>query len=618
MDNRVSTRLQKTKHQIYFIKKPFMSLLDGSKRFGFALMLGASIITLTACNDDNEKPQSEEPQKTCSKHQGCSETSEAKASPSNTSANKLKTSKEPLEAITLKEDYSRYDIYTPYELTADLSHLSDKQKKMLSLFIDAADIMDDLFWQQAFGNKEMLLTGLPDEKTKKFVEINYGPWDRLDGNKPFVHAYKEKSLGAMFYPEDMSKQEFEQWNDKNKKNMYSIVRRLDLENLEVIPYSIAYYEELHEARRLILKASLLAEDKQFKEYLQILAESLVSDYYRGSDMLWMDMKNNKIDLVYGPIETYEDKLFGYRAAFSAYVLVKDLAWSEKLEKFALFLPELQKNLPVAKKYKQEMPGTNSQLNAYDVIYYAGDSNAGSKTIAINLPNDELVQKEKGSRRLQLKNAMRAKFDKILLPLSEVLIDPKQRQNITFNAFFENTMFHEVAHGLGIKNTVNGKGLVRTALKETASALEEGKADILGLYMVIELSKKGEIESKNLMDNYVTFLASIFRSVRFGASSAHGKANMVRFNYFKQAGAFKRDEKTGYYSVDFDKMTQAINSLSEKILTIQGEGDYTAAKTLLEKQGIISETLAADLKRLEKAQIPVDIDFIQGKEVLGLK
>lgn len=573
------------------------------KGLGFVLMVGAIICTLTACADAIEQPTTNCSQENC---------------PDNAITYEVKPNKNPSHAITRKDNYSRYDIYTPYELTADLSHLSDNQKKMLGLLIEAADIMDDLFWQQTFGRKEMLLTGLPDEKAKKFAEINYGPWDRLDGNKPFIHAYQEKNPGAKFYPEDMGKEEFEQWDNKKKKNMYSIVRRLDLKSLEVIPYSTAYYEELHEARRLLLKASLLAENQQFQEYLQILAESLVSDYYRGSDMLWMDMKNNQIDLVYGPIETYEDQLFGYRAAFSAYVLVKDMAWSKKLEKFKNFLPELQKNLPVAKKYKQDMPGTNSQLNAYDVIYYAGDSNAGAKTIAINLPNDEVVQKEKGSRRLQLKNAMRAKFDKILLPLSEVLIEPKQRQHISFNAFFENTMFHEVAHGLGIKNTINGKGLVRTALKETASALEEGKADILGLYMVIELSKKGEIESKNLMDNYVTFLASIFRSVRFGASSAHGKANMIRFNYFKQAGAFKRDEKSGYYSVDFDKMTQAINSLSEKILTIQGEGDYTAAKTLLEKQGVIGKTLADDLKRLEKAQIPVDIDFIQGKKVLGLK
>lgn len=252
------------------------------------------------------------------------------------------------------------------------------------------------------------------------------------------------------------------------------------------------------------------------------------------------------------------------------------------------------------------------------MFYAGDSNAGSKTIAINLPNDEKVQLAKGTRRLQLKNAMRAKFDKILVPIADELIAEDQRQHITFDAFFANTMFHEVAHGLGIKNTINDKGTVRSALKDTASALEEGKADILGLYMISKLYEKGEIKEGELMDNYVTFMAGIFRSVRFGASSAHGKANMVRFNFFKDAGAFARNEETGQYSVNFDKMTHAMNALSEKILVIQGNGDYEAAKSLLDNQGIISEQLANDLNLLEEKQIPVDVTFKQGKDVLGIK
>jgi hypothetical protein len=234
-------------------------------------------------------------------------------------------------------------------------------------------------------------------------------------------------------------------------------------------------------------------------------EALLNDDYKASDMAWMDMKKNRIDFVVGPIETYEDALYGYRASFEAYVLIKDMEWSKKLEKFASFLPELQKGLPVDAKYKKEMPGGNSDLNAYDVIYYAGDCNSASKTIAINLPNDEEVQLSKGTRRLQLKNVMKAKFEKILTPISNELIDPSQTQYINFDAFFSTVMFHEVAHGLGIKNTINGKGTVRESLKEHASALEEGKADILGLYMITELYKKGELEGK-LEDYYVTFLA----------------------------------------------------------------------------------------------------------------
>jgi hypothetical protein len=334
-------------------------------------------------------------------------------------------------------------------------------------------------------------------------------------------------------------------------------------------------------------------------------------------MAWMDMKTNPIELVIGPIESYEDQLFGYRAAFEAYVLIKDMAWSEKLAKYAQFLPELQRGLPVPDAYKQETPGSDADLNAYDVIYYAGHSNAGSKTIAINLPNDERVQLEKGTRRLQLKNAMQAKFDHILAPIADVLIAPEQREHVTFNAFFANTMFHEVAHGLGIKNTLDGKQTVRAALKEHASALEEGKADILGLYMVQSLLEKGEITEGTLKDYYVTFMAGIFRSVRFGASSAHGKANMIRFNYFAEAGAFDRDEQ-GLYSVNMDKMSAAVASLSVRILTLQGDGDYAGVAELVADKGVIKPQLAGDLERLASASIPVDIVFDQGKAQLGLK
>ena len=334
-------------------------------------------------------------------------------------------------------------------------------------------------------------------------------------------------------------------------------------------------------------------------------------------MAWMDLKDNPVELVYGPIETYEDQLFGYKAAFESYVLIKDLAWSERLSKFAQFLPELQRGLPVPDEYKAEEPGSDADLNAYDVVYYAGDCNAGSKTIAINLPNDERVQLEKGTRRLQLKNAMRAKFDQILVPISEMLIREDQRKHITFDAFFGNTMFHEVAHGLGIKNTLDGSGTVRQALKETASALEEGKADILGLYMITRLFEQGEIDEGELMDNYVTFLAGIFRSVRFGASSAHGRANMVRFNFFAEQNAFSHDPETGTYAVDFENMQKAMTELSRIILTLQGDGDYEGAKALLNEKGVLGDQLQGDLGRLNEAGIPVDVVFEQGPEVLGL-
>tara|TARA_R110002094_G_scaffold72747_2_gene80958 strand:+ start:3596 stop:5266 length:1671 start_codon:yes stop_codon:yes gene_type:complete len=515
------------------------------------------------------------------------------------------------------ESENRLNIYFPVELTSDLSHLTDNQKQMLALLIDASKIMDDLFWKQAFGeDKKSFLANINNPKVKEFAKINYGPWDRLNGDKPFLSGYKTKAHGAEFYPSDITKAEFEQQNFNDKNGLYSIVSRDAQGQLTSIAYSEIYDDELNRAASILKKAAQLAEDKEFSNYLTMRAEALVTDNYQPSDFVWMDMKNNPIDVVIGPIETYEDQLYGYRTAFESYVLIKDMAWSEKLAKYAEHLPELQKGLPVNKKYKAEVPGSDADLNAYDVIYYAGHSNAGSKTIAINLPNDEEVQLKKGTRRLQLKNAMQAKFDHILMPIAEQLIVPEQRKHITFTAFFANTMFHEVSHGLGIKKTINDKGTVRQALKEHASALEEGKADILGLYMIRQLLDKGAITEGQLEDYYVTFMAGIFRSVRFGASSAHGKANMVRFNYFQEQGAFKRDEQ-GFYGVNIEKMGTAIDSLSNLILTLQGNGDYDGVAKLVADKGLISPDLQSDLAKLTSASIPVDITFKQGKQILKL-
>ncbi|KPZ64387.1 Peptidase family M49 [Pseudoalteromonas sp. P1-16-1b] len=544
--------------------------------------------------------------------------SEQAPSSSNTPQSSAPTaSQTPSGPALVNIDRQRLDIYTDFSLQSDLSHLSDNQKAMVAKLIDASKIMDDLFWKQAFGkDKQDFLAQLDDEKVRQFADINYGPWDRLNGDEVFLSGYKEKPLGAGFYPADITKEELNNADVKDKTGLYSLIKRDELGNLYSTPYSEEYAVELAQAAELLREASKLADDKEFANYLNLRADAIQSDDFQASDFAWMDMKNNPIDVVIGPIENYEDQLFGYRAAYESYVLIKDLKWSERLAKFAAFLPELQKGLPVDSKYKQEVPGSDADLNAYDVVYYAGHSNAGSKTIAINLPNDEQVQLEKGTRRLQLKNAMRAKFDKILVPISEQLIVPEQRKHITFDAFFANTMFHEVAHGLGIKNTLTGKGTVRQSLQEHASALEEGKADILGLYMVEQLLKKGEITEGTLEDYYTTFMAGIFRSVRFGASSAHGKANMIRFNFFAQEGAFSKNED-GLYSINMDKMGDAMAKLSRLILTLQGDGDYEKVDQLIATHGDIKAELAKDLEKLSKANIPVDVTFKQGKDVLGL-
>jgi len=521
---------------------------------------------------------------------------------------------QPLEVVA-----PRPDIYAEFTLTANLESLSDNQRAMIKLLIDASQIMDDLFWRQAYGEDyEAWLESIADADTRRFAELNYGPWDRLDGDKPFIKGVGAKPLGANFYPKDMSKEEFDQAYLPGKNGLYSLIRRDEEGALKLVPYHVAYAAELKAAADLLREAAKLAESPDFASYLKLRAAALISDEYQVSDMFWMDVRDNQIDVVIGAIETYEDALFGYRAGYEAYVLIKDLEWSDRLSRFAAFLPALQKGLPVADEYKWETPGTDSDLNAYDVVYYAGHSNAGGKTIAINLPNDEVVQLSRGTRRLQLKNAMQAKFDKIVEPIADELIDESQRDNVTFDAFFANTMFHEVAHGLGIKNTIDGKGTVREAMLDMASSMEEGKADILGLYMITELHKAGELGEADLHDNYVTFMTSVFRSIRFGASSAHGKANMVRFNFFLESGAFVRDAETGRYRVNFDKMQESMTDLSRLLLTLQGDGDYEGAVKLADTKGVIGKQLQADLDRLTEADIPVDITFQQGVAELGIQ
>lgn len=506
--------------------------------------------------------------------------------------------------------------YTTVRLTSDLGGLSEQERDMIPLLIQAANEMDSIFWVEAYGRRDSLLASIEDEALRRYVEINYGPWDRLNDNEPFIQGVGPKPAGANFYPSDMTKEEFESAAAEGEtlKSLYSMVRRDSAGGLVGIPYHEFFSDHVRRASDKIRDAAALAEDEGLRRYLELRAEALLTDEYQSSDMAWMDMKNNAIDVIIGPIETYEDQLFGYKAAHEAYVLIKDQEWSDRLSRYAALLPMLQRELPVSQEYKQETPGTDSDLGAYDAVFYAGDANGGAKTIAINLPNDEEVQLKKGTRRLQLKNAMRAKFDEILIPISDVLIAEDQREHVTFDAFFGNTMFHEVAHGLGIKNTVTGKGTVRDALRDHHSAIEEGKADILGLYMVTKLHEAGELDV-DLLDNYVTFLAGIFRSVRFGAASAHGRANMVRFNYFKERGAFER-AADGLYRVNFDATREAVNSLSERILTLQGDGEYDAVEAFVTQYGAIDAQLAHDLARVNEAGIPVDIVFEQGMSVLG--
>jgi len=506
--------------------------------------------------------------------------------------------------------------FAEVNLTADLSHLSDGQREMLKLLFRVADIMDEIYWSQVFPDKDAAMGAMVDENVAKFFEINYGPWERLNGNLPFLPGYGPKPAGSGYYPADMSREEFEALDDPQKTSLYTLITRNEEGNLQVVPYHEAYKEQVEQAARLLKQAADLAEDPGFRKYLQLRAEALLTDDYLASDLAWMDMKENDIDFVVGPIENYEDALYNYKAAHESFILIKDKEWSEKLAYINSVLPQMQRSLPVPDTYKTEVPGSKSDLGAYDAIYYAGDCNAGSKTIAINLPNDERVHASKGSRKLQLKNSIRYKFEQILLPITNVLIVEEQRDHVTFDAFFENTMYHEVAHGLGLNQTINGLGTVREALREQYSALEEGKADILSLFLITQMYEQGMLGERDLMDNYVTFMASIFRSIRFGVASSHGKANMVRFYYFQEKGAFTKN-LDGTYSINFANMQVAMNELASLILSIQGDGNYELAKQIVGEKGFIRDELLADLERLEELNIPVDIVFNQGPGVVGL-
>ncbi len=519
------------------------------------------------------------------------------------------------EAIPLPMK-QRLNKYAVVRLEADLSGLTERERQMIPLLKNAARVMDELFWLQAYGDKLTLLAKVRDPDARRYVEINYGPWDRLEGNVPFLDGFSPKPPGANFYPPDMTKEEFEAAVKKAPdggralQSLYTLVRRDAAGALIAQPYHQAYGLLLEVAARNLREAARLAEDAGLRRYLELRAEALLTDKYQPSDLAWMDMKTNRLDIVIGPIETYEDRLFGYKAAYEAFVLVKDKEWSRRLARYAAMLGELQRGLPVPDAYKRETPGTASDLNVYDALYYAGDCNAGSKTIAINLPNDEEVQLRKGTRRLQLRNAMRAKFDKILVPIADRLIAADQRPRVHFDAFFANVLFHEVAHGLGIKRTLDGKLTVREALKDTYSALEECKADVLGLYIIGRLAARGELERTDLLDYYVTYLAGIFRSVRFGASSAHGIANLIAFHHLIRAQAIARDDRVGAWRVDVGRMQGAIADLAGRLLRLQGDGDYQAAAGFVKETGILAPELEADLERLGGASIPVDVVFEQ--------
>ncbi|HUS10432.1 MAG TPA: hypothetical protein VMZ30_08190 [Pyrinomonadaceae bacterium] len=512
--------------------------------------------------------------------------------------------------------------FAPTVLTADTARLSPSDRKALDKIIAAAKLLDPLFLRQLWSGNDELHKKLQADTTAvgrqrlHYFLINDGPWSRLDSNEPFIEGVpREKPSHANFYPDNITKDEFNVWlnglppTDKEKATGYFYtIRRDPSGKLMTVPYSEEYREFLEPAAKLLREAAALTTNSTLKDFLIKRADAFASNDYYASDVAWMDLKA-PIDLTIGPYETYEDELFGYKAGFEAYVTLTDTAESLKLEKFSQHLQELENNLPLEARYRNPKLGASSPMRVVNEVFTSGEGNNGVQTAAFNLPNDERVVKEKGSARIMLKNVQDAKFNKVLIPITRVVLSPAQQQAVAFDSFFTHILMHELMHGLGPHNiTVGGQATtVRLQLKELYSAIEEAKADVTGLWALQYLIDKGVIDKQMQRTLYTTYLASMFRSVRFGLTESHARGVAMQFNYFTDEGAIKFDERTGKFSVDETKIREAVQKLTHDLLTLEAEGSYDTAKAMLDKYSLIRPPMQGALDRLK--DVPVDIEPI---------
>jgi hypothetical protein len=512
--------------------------------------------------------------------------------------------------------------FAPTVITADTSRLSPGDRRALMKIIEAAKILDPLFLRQVWSGNPALLAKLERDRTPAgrerlhYFRINNGPWSRLDGDEPFIEGVpKEKPLGANFYPEDMTKEEFEAWagglpleaRERALGFFYTIRRDAD-RKLKLVPYSQEYKEFLDPAAKLLREAAGLTTNETLRNFLNKRADAFSSNDYYASDVAWMDL-DAPIDVTIGPYETYEDKLFSYKASFEAYVTLRDEAETQQLAMFSHHLQDLENNLPIEARYRNPKLGAASPIRVVNEVFASGEGNSGVQTAAYNLPNDERVVKEKGSKRVMLKNVQEAKFKQTLVPISKVVLAPADQRDVAFEPFFTHILAHELMHGLGPHNiSVGGaETTVRKQLKELSSAFEEAKADITGLWALQYLMDKGVVDKKMERALYTTFLASAFRSVRFGIEEAHGRGIALQFNYLLDEGAFRYDEATGRFSVNPAKIKDAVRKLAGEIMTVQAEGSYEKAKAMLDKYGVIRPQMQKALDRL--GSVPVDIEPI---------
>src|SRR5687767_2462473 len=516
--------------------------------------------------------------------------------------------------------------FAPTTLTADTSKLTPKDRQALDKIIAAAKLLDPLFLRQVWSGNEALEKKLQADKSAvgrsrlHYFYINDGPWSRLDNKDPFIEGVPEKPHGANYYPEDMTKEEFNTWlqslpeAEKQKATgFFHLIRRGNDKKLTIVPYSQAYKDLLEPAAKLLREAAALTTNATLRDFLNKRADAFGSDDYYASDVAWMDL-DSPIDVTIGPYETYEDELFGYKAAFEAYVTLRDDAETEKLRKFSDYMQELENNLPIEPKYRNPKVGASSPLRVVNVVFSSGEGNSGVQTAAFNLPNDERVVKAKGSKRVMLKNTQDAKFNKVLLPISRVVLERAQQRNVAFDSFFTHILMHEVVHGLGPHNIsmadgfpIDGLTTVRLQLKDKYSTIEEAKADVAGLWALQYLIDKGVIDRGMQRTLYTTYLASMFRSVRFGITESHGRGVALQFNYFTDEGAIKFNERTGKFSIDESKIRGAVNKLANELLMIEALGSYPKATAIIEKYANIRPPMKGALNKLKN--VPVDIEPI---------
>ena len=499
-------------------------------------------------------------------------------------------------------DYAVVTIEAP-----DLSGITDNGKEVLNLYRFAADEVDAIYWQQYFGDKNALLDDISDPVQKTFAQINYGPWDRTTG-KSFVEGYSDALPGAGFYPADMTKEEFDAWDNPLKNSPYTIIRRADDGSLEAVWYHDAYKEHIDKIGNYLKAAADITIKPSVAKYLLSKADALKTDNYYQSSLDWLDMDDSKMDIVIGPNEAADDQLLGIKRSYEAFVLLKNQARTDELMQYVSRIGEFQHDLPGDPAYRTFQPGTGSNIFSCDALYYAGKANAGVKVIALNLPFDADVQRERGTRTILLENIIKAKYNYIVNPTGELLLAPGSVEHLSSDAFFWNIVFREVAHGLGVKETVNGKGNVEEALGSVALTLEEVKANAAGVLMVCKLQSHYDIHHIfTKEDALATFFASLIRSERFGEGSALGRANIIIFNYLAQAGAFER-KASNQYSLDFNKMEEALSDLTALVLKTQATGDKDFAQDFEAKYSKRNADYSTDKMNLGLENIPADIRF----------